>query len=148
MLCHFSIILLRREYVFVSDISAKTLSQYRLTKAKECYLAAKNLLEDDLFTDSANRSYYAIFHTVRSLLALDGVDFKKHSGVISYFQRQYIKTGIFDTELSDIIKDAFSIRQNCDYEDFFLVSKEDVLNQLENAKKFIDIIQAYLQTKW
>ncbi len=43
MLCHFSIILLRREYVFVSDISAKTLSQYRLTKVKECYLAGQDL---------------------------------------------------------------------------------------------------------
>ena len=42
--------------------SRQALSQYRLSKAEECYIAAKCLLDDDLYTDSANRSYYAIFH--------------------------------------------------------------------------------------
>ena len=32
----------------------------------------------------------------RLILALDGVDFKKHAGVISYFQREYVKSGVFD----------------------------------------------------
>lgn len=130
------------------DPSTHALSEYRLCKAEECYRAAESLLSENLFTDSANRSYYAIFHAVRALLALDGVDFKKHSGVISYFQQQYIKPGIFEKELSDIIKDAFSIRQNCDYEDFFLVSKADVSEQLQGARKFIDAIQTYIQTRY
>lgn len=130
------------------DPSTHALSEYRLSKAEECYRAAESLLSENLFTDSANRSYYAIFHAVRALLALDGVDFKKHSGVISYFQQQYIKPGIFEKELSDIIKDAFSIRQNCDYEDFFLVSKADVSEQLQGARKFIDAIQTYIQTRY
>ena len=67
------------------DRTVFTLAAYRLSKAEDCYLAAKHLYENGLLTDSANRSYYAIFHAVRSVLALDGVDFKKHSGVISYF---------------------------------------------------------------
>lgn len=44
---------------------------------------------------------------MRSILALDSVDFSKHAGIISYFRRQYIKTGVFDVELSDIIGEAF-----------------------------------------
>lgn len=127
--------------------SKQALSQYRLSKAAECYIAAKCLLDDGLYTDSANRSYYAIFHAVRALLALDGVDFKKHSGVISYFQQHYIKTGIFDRELSDIVRDAFSIRQNSDYEDLFVISRADVNQQLENARKFLDIVTQYLSSQ-
>ena len=125
--------------------SARALSEHRLAKAEECYRAAESLLEEGLFPDSANRSYYAIFHAVRALLALDSVDFKKHSGVISYFQQQYVKTGIFDREFSDIVKDAFAVRQNCDYEDFFLVSKADVVEQLKNARRFIDVIRAHIR---
>lgn len=124
-----------------------TLSQYRLSKAEECLSAAQNLLEDGHYTASANRSYYAIFHAIRSLLALDNMDFKKHSGAISFFQRQYVKTGIFSKEFSDIVRDAFDIRQSCDYEDFFVISKEDVTTQLKNARQFVDGIKAYLAEK-
>ena len=76
------------------------LCRYRLEKAQEFLEAAKTTLELQLYETAANRSYYAIFHAVRALLALEGKDFKKHSGVISAFQRDYIKTGIFDKELS------------------------------------------------
>ena len=127
--------------------STQALSQYRLSKAEECNIAAKCLLDDGLYTDSANRSYYAIFHAVRALLALDGVGFKTRSGVISYFQQHYIKTGIFDRALSDIVRDAFSIRQNSDYEDFFVISRGDVNQQLENARKFLDIVTQYLSSQ-
>lgn len=44
--------------------------------------------------DSIGRSYYAMFSAVRAILALDGVDYSKHAGVISYFQREYVKSGI------------------------------------------------------
>lgn len=61
------------------------LARYRLEKAKEDFQASSELFKLNLYKQSMNRSYYAIFHAVRSLLALDGVDFKKHSGVIGYF---------------------------------------------------------------
>ena len=73
----------------------KALSEYRLQTAMEKVEAAKLLLDDGKHKDAANRAYYTMFHAVRAILALDGVAFKKHSGVISYFRQQYIATGIF-----------------------------------------------------
>ncbi|MCM1143292.1 MAG: HEPN domain-containing protein, partial [Lachnoclostridium sp.] len=96
---------------------------------------------------AANRSYYAIFHCMRSVLALEGIDFSKHSGVSSYFRKQYIKTGIFDIELSDIIKEAFDIRSDSDYDDYYVLSKDDVEKQIKNAEKFCLVIEAYLKKK-
>ena len=129
------------------DNSRIDLAQYRMTKADECFRADGRLLEEGLFADSANRSYYAIFHAIRAILALDERDFKKHSGVISYFQQQYVKTGTFDKEYSDIARGAFHIRQESDYEDFFLVSEQDASEQLENAGRFIDAVKEYLKTR-
>lgn len=100
----------------------------------------------ELYETAANRSYYAVFHAVRALLALDGKDFKKHSGVISYFQREYIKTGIFGKDFSDILKDAFSLRTDSDYEDFYVVACEDVVNQVANAEKFYHEIKHYIES--
>ena len=96
------------------------LSLYWLSKAKQYLEDTKRTLELEMYDTSANRSYYAIFHAARAVLALDGLDFKKHSGVISNFQMRYIKTGIFDKQLLNIIKSAFSLRTESDYEDFTL----------------------------
>lgn len=112
------------------------LSQYRKEQAERCIRSAKLLAEDEDYKGSANRSYYAIFHCMRSVLALEGKDFSKHSGVSAYFRKEYIKTGIFDIELSDIIREAFDIRSDSDYDDYYLISKEDVMEQIQNAEIF------------
>ncbi|MBQ8532730.1 MAG: HEPN domain-containing protein [Clostridia bacterium] len=46
------------------------------------------------YKSAANRSYYAIFHAMRSVLAFDDIDMKHHSGIISEFRRLYIKTNV------------------------------------------------------
>ena len=123
------------------------LARYRLEKAINCIEVAKLNLDNNYLADSANRSYYAIFHAARAVLALDGVDRKRHSGVISYFLENYIKTKIFDIELSRIIQDAFDIRQDSDYEDFYIISRDDAAEQLQNAEKFCDVIKNYINSK-
>ena len=119
--------------------------QYRLDMAKERLMSAKLLLDNGSYKDSIGRSYYAIFTTVRALLAVDGVDFAKHAGVISYFQKEYIKTDIFDVKYSKYISQAFQIRNNTDYADFFIVSREDAKEQYERAEEFYAVIEAYLK---
>ena len=121
------------------------LSQYRAEQAKRCIRSAKVLAEDEDYKGSANRSYYAIFHCMRSILALEGKDFSKHSAVAAYFRKEYIKTGIFDIELSDIIKEAFDVRSDSDYDDYYLISKEDVLEQIEHAEFFYQKTLEYLE---
>ena len=128
------------------DDNLKTeLSKYRFSRAKENLESAKQLFEAKLFNDSVGRSYYAIFSAIRAILALDGVDFKKHSGVISYFQKEYLKTKIFDQKYSDYVRSAFDSRSEADYRDFVKVSNEDALNQLNRAKEMLEVIKKYLK---
>ena len=72
---------------------------------------------------------------------------KRHSGVISEFRRRYIKTGIFDMEMSTIISDLFNIRTDSDYDDFFVIAKEDVAVQIQNAETFLAQAKALLAAK-
>jgi len=81
---------------------------------------------------------------MRSVLALDGYDSKKHSGIISAFRQRYIKTGIFPANFSFAIGSAFDVRNNSDYQDFYIVIKSDVVTQIANAKLFLDIATEYV----
>lgn len=131
----------------MSSQEQRDLSLYRLAKAESYLKDAKKVLELEMYDTAANRSYYAIFHAARAVLALDGVDFKKHSGVISNFQMRYIKTGVFKKELSDILKSAFSLRTESDYEDFYVIDKADVIQQVEEAEVFYTVILAYINQR-
>ena len=54
------------------------ISKVRFDHAKECLRDAKLLLAGESYRSAANRAYYAIFHAMRAVLALDGVDMKYH----------------------------------------------------------------------
>ena len=128
------------------DIQKISLAQYRLEKAKETYQTAMDNLAGSKYLDANNRAYYSIFHSIRAVLALDGVDFKRHSGVISYFREKYIKTGLFSVEYSDIIGKASIIRGKSDYEDFYITTREEAQEQIDNAKLFYDVVSDYISS--
>jgi len=123
-------------------------SKYRLAKAKENLTSAAIDLANQQASAAINRAYYCIFHSIRAVLAIDGFDSKKHSGVIAYFREKYIKTNIFDKTYSAIIGDAFDMRNNSDYVDFFETTLDDAREQVENAKLFLSAIEAYLKNIW
>jgi uncharacterized protein (UPF0332 family) len=123
----------------------RELSQYRLEQARECLYAAARERDAGDYTSAANRAYYCTFHAMRAILALDGFDSKRHSGIISEFQRSYIKTQIFTSEYSAIIQSAFKIRGQSDYEDFFVVPKSEIEHQIDNAEKFLAAVEDYLR---
>ena len=84
---------------------------------------------------------------MRAVLAFDKIDMKHHSGIIAEFRRLYIKTGIFDAELSKIISVLSDSRNDSDYDDFFIVSKEEVAEQIKDAELFLVKIKEYVSTK-
>ena len=123
------------------------LSAFRIERASNNIEEAKILFANAKYNGSASCAYYAIFNSLRAILAEEGVDFKKHSGVISHFQKQYIKAGIFDREISDYVRDAFAVRNDSDYKDFYLVSEEDARIQIANADTVLEAVKKYLSEK-
>lgn len=126
------------------DQSRIDLSLYRLEQAKQCLSSSRLLYEAGDYKGSANRSYYAVFHSMRAVLALEKTDFSKHSAVISYFRKEYIKTGVFDKSLSKTISEVFMIRTSSDYDDFYIVPKKNIYEQLENVEEFYKEIEKYV----
>ncbi len=127
------------------DNTTSDLSKYRMEKAKEDLSAAELLLNNNHFAQSLNRSYYANFHAVRSLLAYDKFDSKTHSGIISYFNKNYVKDGGIDKKYSEILMNSQRVRTKSDYDDLYVADKETTEVQLANAKEFIAFIENYIK---
>jgi len=125
--------------------TTRELSEYRQSKAKQDLLAAKLLFDNNHYAQSLNRSYYATFHAVRSLLAFDKFDSKKHSGIISYFINKYVRSGIIDEKFSRMLTKAQRLRLDSDYDDLYVADKETAEKQLENANEFVSFIEDYIK---
>lgn len=125
--------------------SLTVLSAHRFGRAKEELQTAELLLRNANFRSSINRSYYAIFHAIRAVNALDGFDSSKHSGVIAHFNQEYVKTGVFEKETSKIIRNASELREQADYEDFYEATQEEAADVLAQATKFISAVEVYLR---
>ncbi|MBP7331495.1 MAG: HEPN domain-containing protein [Firmicutes bacterium] len=115
-----------------------------MQKSRENLKSADILIKAGMYGDSLSRSYYAIFTAARALLALKQLDSKKHSGVISLFNRHYVKTGIVDRTIGKELNKARLRRESSDYADFYLVDKKEAVNQFETAKRFIDAVENIL----
>ncbi len=124
--------------------SLKELAGYRLERAKEMLSASESNLEIGQYKTSLNRAYYAVFHAMRSANALKGFDSSKHSGVIAFFTKEYLKTEILDRSLSLIIKESSLCREKSDYDDFYVAGHAEAEEQLKNAKSFVQKIEEYI----
>ena len=80
------------------------LAKLRLQSANEDYTIARSMIGGGHYKASNNRSYYAIFHAIRAVLALESKDFKKHGHAIGYFNKEYIHAGHFESHFIEIIK--------------------------------------------
>ena len=130
------------------DITKVDLSRYRFRKAEEMLASAKRDMEAGDYASANNRSYYAIFHAMRAVLALDGEDFKKHSAVIARFTLNYLKPEILPREYSKLISNASLIRNRSDYEDFYICSVADTNELFSGAVTFCADVGKYLEQRY
>ena len=122
----------------------RELSSARLDKAYQMLRAARIMMQFDDYATACNRLYYAVFHAMRAVLALDGIDEHSHSHLISEFRKRYLKTNILDRALSDTIGSSFQVRNESDYDDDWLISKADVIEQEQKVTEFLAAIERYV----
>lgn len=130
------------------DEKKRELALYRLKQAKEALDEASYLSEGKKSPRSViNRTYYAMFYSVLALLVFEEFSTSKHSGVISYFNKRFIKGGILPQELGKDIVSAFDLRLLGDYREYSELSDTEVKSYIPKAGEFINQITAYLKKK-
>lgn len=121
------------------------LCKYRIQEAKDTLKVAENCLRDDFYKDAINRSYYSGFYSIKAVLALGTVDFKRHKDVVAYFNKEFVATGIFSREIGRRLATLKQLREKSDYDDFYVASKEKAMEQVETARMILHETEKYLK---
>jgi len=124
----------------------RDLALYRLKEAEESLDEAEFLFKGEKSPRSViNRAYYAMFYAVLAMLIFETYSSSKHSGVLSYFNRRFIKGGLLSEEHGRAINKAFDLRQRADYREQVMLTHEQVAPFIDSARKFIDSVSVYLK---
>ena len=115
----------------------KRLVEYRFQQAQETLTVASELFDKGHFRDAVNRAYYAMFYCSLGLLAAKKLGSSKHSGVLSLFSKHFVKTGRISFESGRHLREAFELRQNCDYREFVEITAQQTKEVIDNAVTFI-----------
>lgn len=125
----------------------KELLKYRFSRATETLEVAKELFANKRYLDANNRSYYAAYYAMKAVYAVQGQDFKKHKTLIANFNKEFVATEIFPREIGRKISTLALIREQSDYSEFYVASKQESEQQIEIAEELIGLIKNYLEDK-
>jgi uncharacterized protein (UPF0332 family) len=132
----------------LTEEEKQTLVKYRLDRANESIKAAQLLFENKLFIPAMNRIYYSMFYSVQALLVLNEKAFSKHGQVKGYFNKEFIKSGIFTKQFGKLFNAVFEYRQKFDYVDLLIPEEKLISDYIIEARKFIDQISSFLDGKF
>ncbi len=114
------------------------LARHRLSRAKDAFAEGEHLLAKGAGMGAVNRFYYAAFYAARALLAVREVDSSRHSGVISLFQKHFVKGGLIGVDKAKALSRSFEKRQKSDYGDFSTVTVKEARAVRNEVKPFIE----------
>ncbi|MCE5323363.1 HEPN domain-containing protein [bacterium] len=118
--------------------------RHRLARAEDTIGEAETLLNAGFSVGVVNRLYYACFYAVSALLLSEGHAASKHSGVISLFDKHWIKPKRLNPEMSKFYHLLFDNRQKGDYADVFTFDHSDLTSWLNETKIFVNTLSNWL----
>jgi len=115
-----------------------------IEKAERSTQAAWDLFRNEHFDFAVSRAYYSMFYCAEALLLTKEMSFSKHSAVISFFGKEFIKTKILPKRLHEYLTDAFRDRGVSVYETT-VIEREMAERTIKNAGVFINETKKYLE---
>ena len=131
----------------LTEKNRNDLVKLRFQKSKETFAEIDNHVQHGYWRTAANRLYYTCFYAVSALLIKNGIKAHTHSGVINQFGLNFVKTDIFSQKEGRFLKNLFELRQDGDYDDWIIITEEDIIPLIEPVRNFIDKIEQLLFTK-
>ncbi len=123
----------------------KNQSQLLLEKARHAIHAAEILLREKETDFAAGRVYYAMFYTASALLTEHGLESTKHSGIHAAFGEHFAKQGRIDPKFHRFLLDAFDRRLQADYGFEAVITAEEVIVTIGQAREFLVHVENLLR---
>ena len=115
-----------------------------IERAEQAVKAAQKLFLDGYYDFAASRAYYAVFYAASALLLQEGLEFRKHSGVIAAIHQRFIKTGRMEKEFGKNLNWLFELRSIGDYGVTTHVPAADAEQAINTATDFLQKVRTIL----
>ena len=123
----------------------KILVAGRIQQATEALEDGRYLLSAGRGARTAvNRAYYAAFYAVLALLQTVGKTPRKHRGVLTLFNTEFVRTSLLPKTLSEELHRLFDARQEDDYRRLDPVLPEEATELIAVAERFVQAVRDYL----
>jgi len=124
--------------------SVRIQCQKMIRKAFRSLDAARRDIDKGDYDFGSSRAYYAAFYAIQATILTKSLSFSKHSGVISAFNRHFVRTGLFPREFSKLISRLFRERQISDYDFDLSITEHDAVQDLGFAETIVRSVEKYL----
>ena len=124
----------------LSDEERSAMVTLEIERAESIIAEMDYLQQGKLWSNMAVRLYYAVFHAVCALMIHDGHKVGTHKGSHILFSQLYVKTGKMPVRYSELYKQLEIIRNNGDYNCYYEVKAEEILDRVPLAKEMIETI--------
>lgn len=108
-----------------------------MDQSEEELNAALLLYGKEFYREAISRAYYSMFHAAQALLYLRRISPKSHKGVIQKFGEEFIKPGLLEKKMGQMLTQAESMRLKADYDVGAPIHKEECKEILDNCKDFL-----------
>lgn len=133
--------------VSIMPLDKEILIQYRVARSQETIIEAERAINDNHLHLAANRIYYSIFYIVSALAIKNNFSTSRHSSLLGWFNREFVKKNIISQETGNIYNKAFQNRMKGDYDDLITFSKESIKENFSRMKLFVDEVKNLLLEK-
>lgn len=127
-------------------VDKSALIKYRINRAEETLDEVKLAIENNRLHLAANRIYYSVFYIVSALALKKGFNTSKHSQLLSWFNKEFVKKELIDKNLGKFYLDAYEMRQEGDYDDLVSFELKYIEDKLVLARVFIRKIKEIISS--
>ena len=117
----------------------------RMAQAEQALERVESCLAQNQPELAANRIYYGMFYAMLALALLRGFETSKHQQLQGWFNKHFIRTGIFPKQFSKIVKDAFVARTDADYKLDGTPELAEIEFMLADMRHFISTVKAWIE---
>ncbi|NBT13831.1 MAG: HEPN domain-containing protein [Planctomycetia bacterium] len=121
--------------------SRDRIAAQQMRLAHECLGDAEAAVGRDSARLAWNRAYYACFHAATAVFVARDRRFRKHRGIIKAVHEELVPEGVLAPEQAVAFDGLYAQRLDADYGDFLDIPREQVLNTLETARRFVAAMQ-------
>lgn len=119
--------------------------EHRIRRAHETWAETQEIIAHQLWYAAANRMYYACYYMTSVLLIHYGHVISTHTGVIRMLGLHFVKTGLVSKEMGHFYGSLYEFRQQGDYDDFFEITEDDVVQRAEKVETYLQTLESLIR---